>query len=140
MRSAFNVLRWLLLVPAYVMLMAFCSVWVMQFFTHFPGIWRAHFDVVSFSCSVLEVIALCFLSALIVPSFKKLVGIFAVVAAIGFTLKTWSLVLTSEGLTRPMANQLAADIVGGVLAFIGLVVIHSARQGLFRTVNKRPSS
>jgi len=125
MRTALNVLRWLLLVPAYVMLMAFCSVWVMQFFTDCPDIWRAHFDVVMFSCSVLESILLCLFSALIVPSLKRTIGALAALASMVLSLKRWSFVLVTEGLTRPMASELAAEFVGGLLALTVLVLMHS---------------
>jgi hypothetical protein len=77
MRTALDVSRWLLLIPAYLMLTAFFSVWVLEFFIHDPEIWHEHFDVVLFSCSVLESIALCLACALLAPSIKRLIGILA---------------------------------------------------------------
>lgn len=124
-RALIIVLRWLLLIPAYLVLCAIWSTSVLSLYSSFQGSWpwHGHVTFVLFFCSVLQSVALCLLSALIAPFFKKLVGVLAVLALIGLNLHSESLVLAGEGLTGPIMVELAADIIGGILGFICLRLI-----------------
>jgi hypothetical protein len=89
---------------------------------------RGRLELFLFVCAVLGSALLCLSSILIAPAFKKLVGVVAVLATIGLSLNRWSLVIASEGFTRAIMAEQAAYIVGGLLAFIGLWLICSARS------------
>jgi hypothetical protein len=130
---AFMILRWLALVPAYMLFTAFYAAWVMSLFLSYHDAWRGHLDLILFFCAVLESTALCLLSASIAPFFKKLVGVVAVLATIGLSLNRWSLVLAAEGLTWRIVAEQAAYISGGLLAFICLSWICSPRARMRAT-------
>jgi hypothetical protein len=133
LRWALVIVRWLLLIPAYLLLTAIYSAWVMGLFESFKDALRGRLELFLFVCAVLGSALLCLSSVLIAPAFKKLVGVVAVLATIGLSLNRWSLVIASEGFTRPIIAEQAAYILGGLLAFIGVSLICFLRSQMRAT-------
>jgi hypothetical protein len=129
MAMAFIILRWLLLVPAYLMITTTWAVVVMDLFTAYHDSLRGTtLDLFLFFCAVLEAFSLCLASAWIAPAYKRMAGVAAILATIGLSLNRWSLGIASEGVTRAIIAEQAAYLVGGLLALVSVSLVGWVRD------------
>jgi len=110
------------------LIVTFYSVGLMCLFGQFREAWRGHLDLILIFFSVGLSVVLCLFSALMAPAYKKVIVVLTMMVSIGFDMNRWQLVIANNCLTQPLLTDLAANLIGGVLVFLGLYLVGSMRS------------